>query len=92
MEALVPDGSAELIARGGSLMAAYRATESRTAASTSKLALLIELFREAEAGQLDLRKTVTIRAADVVGGTGELQHHVGRTLSPRAGPPDGAHE
>jgi beta-lactamase class A len=81
MQASVPNGSAELIANGGSLVASYRASEPRTAASTIKLALLIELFREEKAGGLDLSRTVTIQANDVVGGTGTLQYQVGRTLS-----------
>jgi beta-lactamase class A len=81
MQASVPNGSAEVIASGGSFVAQYRAAEPRTAASTIKLALLIELLREAESGAVDLTQTVTIRPQDVVGGTGNLQFQVGRTLS-----------
>jgi beta-lactamase class A len=81
MQAIVPNGSAELIARGGTLVARYRASEPRVAASTIKLSLLIELLREAETGDVDLSKTVTIQRGDVVGGTGDLQFQVGRTLT-----------
>jgi len=81
MQAIVPNGSAEVVAQGGTFVARYQATQPRTAASTIKLALLIELFREQEAGEVDLSKTVTIQQKDVVGGTGGLQFQVGRTLS-----------
>jgi beta-lactamase class A len=81
MQAIVPNGSAELIAQGGSLIARHRATESRTAASTIKLALLIELLNEEQAGHLDLSKKVTVQAKNVVAGTGDLQYQVGRTLT-----------
>jgi beta-lactamase class A len=81
MQVIVPNGSAQLIAQGGRLVAGYRAAAPRTAASTIKLALLIELFRQEEAGDLDLSRTVTVQAKDVVGGTGTLQYQVGRTLS-----------
>jgi beta-lactamase class A len=81
MQAIVPNGSAELIAQGGSLVATYHASQPRTAASTIKLALLIEVLRQQERGALDLSRSVTIRAKDVVGGTGDLQYQVGRTLT-----------
>src|SRR5207244_10129874 len=63
------------------LVAKHYAPQSRTAASTIKLSLLIELLREAETNDIDLSKQVTIRAKDVVGGTGDLQNQVGRTLT-----------
>jgi beta-lactamase class A len=77
----VPNGSAELIAQGGNLVAKHRASAPRTAASTIKLALLIELFREEQTQELDLSKKITIRPQDVVGGTGDLQFQVGRVLT-----------
>jgi beta-lactamase class A len=81
MQTMVPNGSAELIAHDGTLVARYRASEPRVAASTIKLSLLLELLREAEAGNVDLSKEVTIQRKDVVGGTGDLQFQVGRTLT-----------
>jgi beta-lactamase class A len=81
MQAIVPNGSAQLVADGGSLVAGYHASQPRTAASTIKLALLIEVLRQQELGALDLSRSVTIRARDVVGGTGDLQFQVGRTLT-----------
>jgi beta-lactamase class A len=81
MQAIVPNGSAEVIALGGTLVAQHDAAAPRIAASTIKLALLIELFRQEEAGDLDLSRQVTIQAKDVVGGTGSLQYQVGRTLT-----------
>jgi len=81
MQASLPSGSAEVITDGGTLIAGFRATQQRTAASTIKLPLLIEVLRQRELGKLDLSRTVTIRARDVVAGTGNLQHQVGRTLS-----------
>jgi beta-lactamase class A len=81
MQAGLPSGSAEVIADGGTLIAGFRAAQQRTAASTIKLPLLIEVLRQREMGKLHLSRTMTIRAQDVVGGTGNLQHQVGRTLS-----------
>jgi beta-lactamase class A len=81
MQASLPSGSAAVITDSGTLIAGYRAAQQRTAASTIKLPLLIEVLRQRELGKLDLSQTVTIRARDVVGGTGNLQHQVGRTLS-----------
>jgi beta-lactamase class A len=81
MQSVAPSASAEVIADGGSLVAAYHATQSRTAASTIKLPLLVEVLRQSELGTLDLSRRVTIRQRDVVGGTGDLQYQVGRTLT-----------
>jgi beta-lactamase class A len=81
MQSLAPTGSAEVITNGGSLVATYHATQSRTAASTIKLPLLVEVLRQSELGTLDLSRRVTIRQSDVVGGTGDLQYQVGRTLT-----------
>src|SRR6476469_4533400 len=54
MQAIVPNGSAELIALDGALVARYRASAPRVAASTITLSLLLELLRAAEAGNVDL--------------------------------------
>jgi beta-lactamase class A len=81
MQSVAPSASAEVIADGGSLVAAYHATQLRTAASTIKLPLLVEVLRQSELGTLDLSRRVTIRQRDVVGGTGDLQYQVGRTLT-----------
>jgi beta-lactamase class A len=82
-QSIVPNGSAEVIADRGSLIASYHADGQCTAASTIKLFLLIEVLRQQEFGKIDLNRTVTIRARDVVGGTGSLQYEVGRTLTLR---------
>jgi beta-lactamase class A len=42
--------------------------------STIKVPLLIELYRQAATGRLDLTTRVTVRAADRTGGDGLLQH------------------
>src|SRR5829696_2050943 len=42
-------------------------------ASVFKLPLLVEVFRQAEAGALDLDERVTLRAEDVVRGSGILR-------------------
>jgi beta-lactamase class A len=81
MQSLAPSGSAEVIAEGGALVATYHATQPRTAASTIKLPLLVEVLRQSELGTLDLSRRVTIRQRDVVGGTGDLQYQVGLTLT-----------
>lgn len=51
------------------------------AASTIKLPLMIEVFRQARAGQLRLDDKLTVKQDDVVGGTGILQQHPGVTLT-----------
>ena len=45
-------------------------------ASVFKLPLLVEVFRQAEAGALDLDERVTLRAEDVVMGSGILRDFV----------------
>jgi beta-lactamase class A len=81
MRVIAPLGSAEVIANAGSLVAAYQATQPRTAASTIKLPLLVEVLRQQELGKLDLSRRATIHQQDVVGGTGDLQYQVGHTLT-----------
>jgi beta-lactamase class A len=81
MNEIMPLGSAEVIANGGTLVAGHLATKQRTAASTIKLALLIELFHKAESGEINLSDTHTISKADLVPGTGDLQNHPGKTLT-----------
>jgi beta-lactamase class A len=83
MAQVVPNGSAVYIGPGGRVVARYQASTPRVAASTIKLALVLEAFRQEAAGTLDLSTTYTVRQADVVGGTGILQGQVGRTLSLR---------
>jgi len=83
MAQVVPNGSAEYIGPGGRVVARYQSHTRRVAASTIKLPLVLEAFRQEAAGTLDLSTTYTIRPADVVGGTGILQGQVGRTLSLR---------
>jgi beta-lactamase class A len=83
MRAIAPNASAEVITDGGSLVADYRADQPRTAASTIKLPLLVEVLREGDLGKVDLSRQVTIRPRDVVGGTGDLQFQVGKTLTLR---------
>jgi beta-lactamase class A len=51
------------------------------AASTIKLPIMIEVFRQVEAGRLTLSQAHTVTRNQVVGGTGILQNQVGRTLS-----------
>ncbi|MCC6175432.1 MAG: serine hydrolase [Chloroflexi bacterium] len=77
----LPTGSAVLLDDAGAVVAVWRPDERRVAASTIKLALLLEVLRRDALGLLDLRSPYTVRAADVVGGTGELQKEVGRTLA-----------
>jgi beta-lactamase class A len=81
MQSIVPLGSAEVIADGGAFVASYQADQTRVAASTIKLPLLVEVLRQPELGKVDLSQRVTIRTQDVVGGTGDLQFQVGGTFS-----------
>lgn len=80
---IVPDGSAVVLTEVDGRPVAVRrdADARRVAASTIKLPVLLEILRAEARGQLDLSERYTIRAADVVGGTGELQGQVGRTLA-----------
>jgi beta-lactamase class A len=52
---------------------AFAADEVLPTASVIKLPILVELFRAAEAGEVDLAERVTLRAEDVVGGSGILK-------------------
>ena len=52
---------------------ARNAERSMPTASVFKLPLLVEVFRQAEAGALDLDERVTLRAEDVVMGSGILR-------------------
>ena len=53
---------------------AHRANEVFMSASTIKIAILIELFRRIEAGELDLDQRYVLQESDRVAGSGVLQH------------------
>ncbi|MBI3969351.1 MAG: serine hydrolase [Chloroflexi bacterium] len=59
------------------------ATTMMPAASTIKLAVMIEVFRQESQGRLSLSQRHTVTPSVVVGGTGVLQNQVGRTLTTR---------
>jgi len=82
LDELLKGGSAAFFAgEGADRVSVLRgADERRVSASTIKLALLLEVLREEALGELDLGEPYTIKHADVVGGTGELQNQVGKTL------------
>lgn len=52
---------------------AYQADESYPAASTIKLVVLHEAFRQADIGRFDVQSPITPRPADLVGGAGVLK-------------------
>jgi beta-lactamase class A len=81
MAQFVPNGSAVFIGRGGSLAVGHTASDSRVAASTIKLPLLIEIMRRDMANEIDLTEHYTVRQQDIVGGTGILQNQLGRTYT-----------
>ena len=80
MAEAVPNGSAVFIGPDGRVVARQQAGKARVSASTIKLPLVLEVLRQESLGALDLSEQYTVRAADVVGGTGILQQQVGRTL------------
>ncbi|BAS28850.1 serine hydrolase [Limnochorda pilosa] len=51
----------------------FRAAETFPAASVIKLPILVEAFRQAEEGRLDLARRVPLRTEDQVGGSGVLK-------------------
>jgi serine-type D-Ala-D-Ala carboxypeptidase (penicillin-binding protein 5/6) len=53
----------------------HRADEPMPTASLIKVAVLVEAYRQAEAGRLDLDEAVTLRAEDKVPGSGILTSH-----------------
>lgn len=53
----------------------HRADEPMATASLIKLPLMVEVYRRAEAGELDLGKTLTLREEDKVPGAGVLTYH-----------------
>lgn len=81
MAQTLPDSSAVFISLDGRVVARHRSELVRTAASTIKLPLILEVLRQAEAGDLELAEPYTVRPNDAVGGSGELQRQVGRTLT-----------
>lgn len=83
MTELVPGGSAVLIGPDGRVVAQHQAGIRKVAASTIKLPLILEVLHQAEVGELNLSQTYTVRQADVVGGSGELQRQVGAMLTLR---------
>jgi beta-lactamase class A len=60
-----------------------QASASFPTASTIKIAVLYELFRQADAGQIDLDKVQPLDRRHVVGGAGTLQHLTAPALSLR---------
>lgn len=52
----------------------WNANETFPTASTLKIPLLYELYRQAESGRVDLDERITLRHADRVPGSGTLQH------------------
>lgn len=64
---------------------AHRENEAMPTASLIKFPVLIELYRQAEAGQVDLKKTLELRDEDKVPGSGVLTSHfsAGTTFSLR---------
>ena len=64
---------------------AHQADEPMPTASLIKLAVMIEAYRQAEAGKLDLSTSVTLKAEDKVQGSGILTSHFspGTTISLR---------
>jgi beta-lactamase class A len=83
LQAGLPDGSGlvQTTVAGQPIRAWHQADSKRIAASTIKLPILIGVLVGDQTGQLDLHEQYTIRRSDVVGGTGELQGEVGRTLT-----------
>jgi beta-lactamase class A len=79
----LPDGSAVVMTTvdGQPITARLAADTRRIAASTIKLPILVGLLVGEHMGQIDLDEPYTIKRSDVVGGTGELQGEVGRTLT-----------
>ena len=63
----------------------YQADEPMPTASLIKLAVMVEAYRQAEAGKLDLAAPVTLKAEDKVQGSGILTSHFspGTTISLR---------
>ena len=63
----------------------HRAAEPMPTASLIKLAVMVEAYRQAEAGQIDLAAPVTLKAEDKVQGSGILTSHFspGATISLR---------
>ena len=53
----------------------YRADVPMPTASLIKLAVMVEAYRQSEAGKIDLKRTVTLRKADKVTGSGILTNH-----------------
>lgn len=64
---------------------AHRENEPMPTASLIKVSVLIELYRQAEAGQVDLKKMLTLRESDKAPGSGILTSHfsAGTALSLR---------
>lgn len=81
MADVVPDGSAVFISPDGRVVARHQSGVVRMAASTIKLPLVMEVLRQGAEGRLDFATPYTVSSTDVVGGSGELQRQVGRTLS-----------
>jgi beta-lactamase class A len=63
------------------VVAAHLQTQPFPTASTIKLAILYELLKQAEEGKLALDKPERLNRAQVVGGSGVLQHLTGPILS-----------
>ena len=59
---------------GGDRVLTWNHTEAFPTASTLKVPLLYELFRQAEAGTVDLTERITLRHGDRTPGSGVLQH------------------
>jgi beta-lactamase class A len=53
----------------------YRGDEPMATASLIKLPVMVEVYRQAEAGQLDLNQRLTLREEDKVPGAGVLTYH-----------------
>ena len=77
LDAIVAQAAGEVALAGMNLTTgeeiARNAERSMPTASVFKLPLLVEVFRQAEAGALDLDERVTLRAEDVVMGSGILR-------------------
>ncbi len=76
-------GYAVLDAVSGETILARLPSEGFPTASTIKLAILYEMFKQADEGRLSLDEPILLDRAQVVGGSGVLQHLTRPTLSLR---------
>jgi beta-lactamase class A len=69
---LPASAAAEILDLSTGYSVGYNAGEAMPAASTIKVPVMVEVFRQLEAGDFDLNMTMTLRASDKDYGSGEL--------------------